>query len=85
MVNETNDGAVEPADRPAEAAGFWSMGEAPEEFDPGPGGETTPALKLAGALPLESGGFPVMGFLATIYEQIAGQVKESPTISGEEG
>lgn len=75
VVNPMNDLTNEPPNPPEAAVSFWSMGAGMGDPDRRPNGETTPALKLAGPLPLPAGGFPVMGFLATIYEQIAGQMK----------
>lgn len=36
-----------------------------------PPGDDMPVLKLLGPLPFPRGGFPVMGFLATLYDHVA--------------
>ena len=37
-----------------------------------PADDAAPALQQLGKLPLEKGGFPVMGYLATVYDKLAG-------------
>ncbi len=60
-----------PADLAADPRAFWSAGVDLDDLGPPPDGESTPALKHLGQLSLPGGGFPVMGLLATVYEQIA--------------
>jgi hypothetical protein len=36
--------------------------------------DATPALKQLGPLPITGSGFPLIGFLATVYEQVADHV-----------
>ena len=37
-----------------------------------PAEDAAPALQQLGRLPLEKGKFPVMGYLATVYDHLAG-------------
>ncbi len=55
---------------------FWSPSAALEEMGDPPRLEASPALKRLGPLPSARGGFPLMGFLATVYEQIATRATE---------
>jgi hypothetical protein len=45
--------------------------------------DTASALKLLGPLPFPRSGFPLAGVLATLYEQVGAQAKES--LPGETG
>ncbi len=66
-----------PADLPVDPRRFWSAPAgavepiSPEALD------ATPALKQLGPLPIAGSGFPLMGFLATVYEQVADHVIET--------
>lgn len=56
-----------------DAAQFWSLGAALPETPPhDPSGQPEPSmLEQLGASPFERGGFPLIGFLATVYEKCA--------------
>jgi hypothetical protein len=66
-----------PADLPADPGRFWSAGVDLDELASPSDVATTPALKKLGPLPLARGSFPLLGFLATVYEQIAGHVEQA--------
>jgi len=68
---ETVSSPQPPKDLPLGPPEFWSAAVDLDELADPPDVATTPALKNLGPLPLSRGGFPLMGFLATIYEQIA--------------
>jgi hypothetical protein len=72
----TGEGAA-PPDLPADAAEFWSAPAEAGELSPPADGETTPALKKLGPMPFPRGPFPLMGFLATVYEQVAARAREA--------
>ncbi|GIK47290.1 MAG: hypothetical protein BroJett012_31930 [Betaproteobacteria bacterium] len=56
-----------------DVAQFWSLGAALPETPPhDPSGQPEPSmLEQLGASPFERGGFPLIGFLATVYEKCA--------------
>lgn len=84
MADEQGTAGSEPAEEMIDADRFWSAAEALEALEAPPEVETTPALKLAGPLPFARSGFPIMGFLATIYDQVAGHARgETSTADGE--
>lgn len=39
--------------------------------------DSTPSLKRLGPLPFSGSGFPLMGFLATLYEHVSGGAREA--------
>lgn len=62
-----------PPDLPADPAAFW--GDVPDDLapDPGPSNEI-PVLDQLGAAPFkkpDKGGFPFLGFLASVYEHVS--------------
>jgi hypothetical protein len=69
-----NNTAVPPADLPAEPAAFW--GEVPADLVPAETNPTAelPVLDQLGAAPFkkpERGGFPFLGFFASVYEHVS--------------
>jgi hypothetical protein len=71
MADRASDDAPPSNDFSIDPARFWSAGEDLDALEPPAEAESAPALKLAGPLPFARSGFPIMGFLATVYEQIA--------------
>ena len=59
-----------PPGLPVDADKFWSAGGALSSLAELPRLDDTPALKRLGPLPFPRGGFPLMGFLATVYENV---------------
>lgn len=56
---------------------FWSAPAGLTELAIVPVLEVEPALKRLGPLAAARPGFPLMGFLATVYEQISSHAKET--------
>ena len=71
MANESKPKPGPPGDLPVQPQHFWSCAVEPERIDPPPESVTPPAIKRLGPPPLPRGGFPLMGFLATVYDHIA--------------
>ncbi|MBN2562764.1 MAG: hypothetical protein JXQ75_17715 [Phycisphaerae bacterium] len=71
-----------PDDLPADPRQFWLVAADLDELEPPHEVDTTPALKKAGVLPFPRSRFPLMGFLATVYEQIANRAKEMANAAG---
>ncbi|MCG3130576.1 MAG: hypothetical protein FLDDKLPJ_01341 [Phycisphaerae bacterium] len=67
----SSDSDVTGASGATDAAQFWSLGAALPETPPDdPSGQPEPSmLEQLGASPFERGGFPLIGFLATVYEK----------------
>ncbi len=65
-----------PGDLPTEPDQFWSAGLDLDQVAPPPLGQTPPALERLGPLPFGGGGFPLMGFFATVYDHIAGPFRD---------
>ncbi|MCG8405260.1 MAG: hypothetical protein MI923_08700 [Phycisphaerales bacterium] len=57
---------------------FWSTAQSLDEIGLPPNPETTPALKRLGPPPFVRSRFPLMGFLATVYEHITTHVRDHP-------
>ena len=73
---------VPPEDLPADAASFWQAPELP----PRPAVRELPsALERLGASPFPKSRFPFLGFLATVYDQVAQSVKRGSQTSGPSG
>jgi len=64
---------------------FWSVGEDLDALSPPPLAETKPVLQRLGPLPFPRGKFPLMGFLATVYDQIAAFAGQALGASQEDG
>lgn len=62
---------------PTDPGRFWRAGIDLDDLPPPPAAETTPALELLGPMSSARPGFPLMGFLATVYEQVASHAIEA--------
>ncbi len=62
---------------PTDPMRFWRASQELSAFESFPEKDRTPALKTLGPLPFPRGGFPVMGFLATLYEHVARYAAEA--------
>ncbi len=72
MDTETkNLSAGPPADLPTGADRFWAPPTDLDALETPPNAESIPALRRLGPLPFPRGGFPLMGFLATVYDHVA--------------
>ncbi|MFQ5429758.1 MAG: hypothetical protein ACE5E1_05550 [Phycisphaerae bacterium] len=60
-----------PDDLPTDAQAFWSAAAGIDDLLPPANCEATPALKLLGPLPFPRGGFPLLGFFATVYDHVS--------------
>ncbi len=78
LVNATTKSlpAGPPADLPAGADRFWAPPADLDAIGVPPDAESIPALRRLGPLPFPRGGFPLMGFLATVYDHIATHADE---------
>jgi hypothetical protein len=63
-----------PEDLPADAASFWQAPELPRRPAPK---ELPSALERLGASPFPKSRFPFLGFLATVYDQVAQSVRRT--------
>lgn len=59
---------------PSDPSRFWSAGVDLAGLESLPALDKAPALQRLGPLPFPRGGFPLMGFLATVYEHVANHV-----------
>jgi hypothetical protein len=73
---------IPPEDLPADAGTFWRSVELPPRPAPK---ELPSALERLGASPFPRSRFPFLGFLATVYDQVAQSVKQSSQTSGPSG
>ncbi|RIK68875.1 MAG: hypothetical protein DCC65_01730 [Planctomycetota bacterium] len=83
MSRKRNDRPTEPRDAPpmhlpADPTHFWRSTADLDALAKFPENDTTPVLKMLGPIPFPRGRFPVMGFLATLYDHVAGYAAESP-------
>jgi|CXWL01.1.fsa_nt_gi hypothetical protein len=63
--------APAPVDLPSDPQQFWHVGRPWETILPPTQLDAHPALKRLGPLPFPRTGFPLMGFLATLYEHVS--------------
>jgi hypothetical protein len=63
-----------PEDLPVDAATFWAAAPLPSRP---PARELPSALERLGPSPFPKSRFPFLGFLATVYDQVASSVKRS--------
>lgn len=63
--------ASPPAGLPESAEVYWASPTDLDARSSPPAVESVPALQRLGPLPFPRGGFPLMGFLATVYDHIA--------------
>jgi hypothetical protein len=61
---------------PADPRVFWKADESWDALAPPTDIPAAPALKIAGPPPFPRSRFPVMGFLATVYEQVSARARE---------
>jgi hypothetical protein len=79
-----SDSATEPAqsappsDLSANLSQFWSAAAPLDDLAPPAAADTASALKRLGPLPFPKSGFPLMGFLTTVYEHVAAHVGAAP-------
>ena len=62
----------EPQPEPEARAAGRSVRELLDDLATLPAEDADPALQQLGRLPLEKGKFPVMGYLATVYDTLGG-------------
>ena len=65
-----------PAGLPADPRLFWRAAAALPTLHPPAEVDQTPTLKHLGPLPFAGSGFPLMGFLATLFESVANSARE---------
>jgi hypothetical protein len=63
--------ALDPQGLPTDPAVFWSAGVNLDDLALRPEVPSTPVLPRLGPPPFPRGGFPLLGFLATVYEHVA--------------
>ena len=74
MTEEEAPIATPPQDLPTDAAGFWHASPLP----PRPPIHDLPsALERLGPSPFPKSRFPFLGFLATVYDQVASSVRRA--------
>ena len=71
-MSDTPDTPIPPEDLPTSAVEFWHSAPLPERPAPR---ELPSALERLGASPFPKSRFPFLGFLATVYDQVAAAVK----------
>jgi len=62
---------------PVDPAAFYSAAADIDDLHPPADADSTPALRRLGQLPFPRGRFPLLGFLATVYEQAARHAREA--------
>ncbi|HKQ46678.1 MAG TPA: hypothetical protein VJZ71_01265 [Phycisphaerae bacterium] len=67
---------VIPAGLPTDPRGFWRASSNLAMLRPPDDVDRTPTLKRLGPLPFSGSGFPLMGFLATLFEHVANSARE---------
>jgi hypothetical protein len=60
-----------PHNLPSAPASFWAAGVDLDDFEARPEAPSMPVLPRLGPPPFPRGGFPLLGFLATVYEHVA--------------
>ena len=60
-----------PADLPSDPRSFWGDPATLERLAARPEADLPSVLQRLGPLPLPRGGFPLIGFLATVYDHVA--------------
>ena len=69
------DQAAPPEDLTSDPRSFWKAA-GPLEDPTGSLDDVTPVLEQLGPPPFPRGGFPLIGFLATVYEHVARSAQE---------
>lgn len=65
------DSSLAPPNLPSHPVAFWNSPADLAALQPPPTTDAAPVLKKLGPLPFPKGSFPVMGFLATLYEHVS--------------
>lgn len=65
------DSAAQSPKLPNDPATFWNGRTDLAELPPFPESDATPVLKKLGPLPFPRGSFPIVGFLATLYDHVS--------------
>jgi hypothetical protein len=65
------DQELPPEDLPSDAAAYWQSPPLPERPDPR---ELPSALERLGPSPFPKSRFPFLGFLATVYDEVANRM-----------
>ncbi len=60
-----------PSDLPTDPRAFWSAAIKLNDPEPPSFEDAKPALERLGPHPFPRGGFPLLGFLATVYEHVS--------------
>ncbi len=71
-----------PEDLPCDPASFYSARTNLGDLLPPPEIPGKPALARLGPPPIPRGGFPLLGFLATLYEHVSKRAREYPQQAG---
>jgi hypothetical protein len=66
-----------PGDLPADPRDFWRAAAGFEDLASAPDRDQESVLKKLGPLPFPKGRFPLMGFLATLYDHVADHVRDA--------
>ena len=66
-----------PTGLPTKHREFWGGATAMDALGACPVHEAPPALEKIGPPPFPRGGFPLMGFLASVYEHVAARAREA--------
>lgn len=74
---ETSINTGPPAGLPIDGEAFWARGFEAGVLSPPSVDEPIPALKRLGPPPFARGGFPLIGFLETVYGHIADHAREA--------
>jgi hypothetical protein len=74
MNPEDSQTPAPPEDLPADAASFWQTPELPSRPELR---DLPSALERLGPSPFPKSRFPFLGFLATVYDQVASSVRRS--------
>lgn len=88
MTRRKKSGALDPSDNapagvPPDPARFWRAAVDLTTLHPPDQVDRTPTLKRLGPLPFAGSGFPLMGFLATLYEHVANFARDGLNSDGD--
>lgn len=70
-IGPPSDSAAQTPKLPPDPATFWNGKTDLAELPPFPQSDATPVLKKLGPLPFPRGSFPIVGFLATLYDHVS--------------
>lgn len=68
---------VLPRNLPSDPGRFWRAPVSPASLVPPDDVDQLPALQRLGPLPFSGSGFPLMGFLATLYEHVSTYARDA--------